>query len=1066
MSQADDELLADQEDAHAPADTARSRRFRWRYLFIAFVVLLSGAVVFAWFSRERIANDIISGELEKLDVPAQYEIVSIGAGRQVLENVIFGDPDRPDLTIDRVEVAVSAGFSGPRIGRIRLVRPRLYGSMADSRLSFGSVDPLIYTGSDEPFRLPDLDIAIEDGRALLETEFGRLGVKAEGQGELRDGFAGIVAVFAPDLAVAGCEAGRATLYGRVHVSGERPRFAGPVRLADMTCPDEALSLAQVAIQVDTTFDRALDGAEGQAGLDATKAGYGSNRLARIKGETRFTYRDDALTANFDVEASGVRAAQIGARALSADGVVRAARDFARVESEGTVTGEGLALGDTIDGALSGLQESVGETLLDPLLSRMRTALQREQPDSSLSGSYLVRRTGQVTNVVVPRATLRGGSGETLFALSRFQMTQGGSGVPRLSGNFSTGGRGLPDIAGRMERRTGNGIAMRIRMAPYESEGASLSIPSLLIVQSDGGGIGFAGRLTASGAIPGGTAQGLSLPVDGNWSGRSGLSLWRRCVDVQFDRLALGDVSFGRRSVELCPARGRAIVRSGPEGLRIAAGAPSLELAGMLGETPIRIASGPLGVAYPGLVSARSLRVAIGPEGTATRFDIENLQADLGSSISGTFEDADILIDAVPLDILEARGAWTYEGDVLRIADAAFTLKDRESDARFQPLISQDATLVLADNEIAADAVLREPTSMREIVRTKILHDLATGRGNADLIVDGILFDEDLQPDTITRLALGVVANVDGVVTGRGGIRWDEDGVESLGRFSTQSLDLAAAFGPVEGLSGTVRFTDLLGLVTAPDQVLHVAAINPGIEVNDGIFRFELQPDYVLQVVEGAWPFLDGKLTLQPVTMKLGVAETRRYTLVIEGLNAAKFVDRMELANLSATGTFDGVMPLVFDEDGGRIDNGQLRSRPPGGNVSYVGELSYEDLSTMANFAFDALKSLDYREMTIGMDGSLEGEIVTRVRFYGVSQGEGARRNFITRRVANLPLQFNVNVRAPFFNLISSFKSLYDPAYVRDPRELGLLDTDGNRVAPSEREPTDPFIQPPESEEMP
>ena len=84
-------------------------------------------------------------------------------------------------------------------------------------------------------------------------------------------------------------------------------------------------------------------------------------------------------------------------------------------------------------------------------------------------------------------------------------------------------------------------------------------------------------------------------------------------------------------------------------------------------------------------------------------------------------------------------------------------------------------------------------------------------------------------------------------------------------------------------------------------------------------------------------------------------------LVIEGLNAARFVERMDLANISATGTFDGAMPLVFDENGGRIEGGSLMSRPPGGNVSYVGALTYKDLSTMANFAFDALNSIDYRD---------------------------------------------------------------------------------------------------------
>jgi hypothetical protein len=140
----------------------------------------------------------------------------------------------------------------------------------------------------------------------------------------------------------------------------------------------------------------------------------------------------------------------------------------------------------------------------------------------------------------------------------------------------------------------------------------------------------------------------------------------------------------------------------------------------------------------------------------------------------------------------------------------------------------------------------------------------------------------------------------------------------------------------------------------------------------------------------------------------------------------------------------------------------LASRPPGGNVSYVGELTYEDLSSIANFAFDALRSLDYREMTIGLNGELDGEMVTRVSFSGVGQGEGASSNFLTRRIAKLPIRFNVNLRAPFFQLITSARSLYDPTYIRDPRTLGLL---SERGMPRPENPAKP-IQPPESETKP
>jgi hypothetical protein len=362
--------------------------------------------------------------------------------------------------------------------------------------------------------------------------------------------------------------------------------------------------------------------------------------------------------------------------------------------------------------------------------------------------------------------------------------------------------------------------------------------------------------------------------------------------------------------------------------------------------------------------------------------------------------------------------------------------------------------------IAATANLREPASDREVVRTHIVHDLGKGVGAADLAVADLHFDKQVQPDTLTRLALGVVANARGAVHGTGRIDWNPQTVTSSGRCGSDDLDFAAAFGPVQGMSGTVEFTDLLGIVTAPRQQVRIASVNPGIEARDGVLTFALQPGNVIAVEGGRWPFLGGTLTLEPARVTMGAAETRHLALVIDGLDAAKLVAQMELGNISVTGMFDGRLPLVFDEQGGRIEGGSLRSRPPGGNVSYVGALTYKDLSAMANFAFDALKSVDYRQMSVGLDGSLTGEIVTRLSFTGVSQGTNARRNFLTRRIARLPLQFNVNIRAPFFQLVGSFRSLWDTTYLRDPRELGLIAPDGKPRAPAAT------VQPPASGTVP
>ncbi len=182
------------------------------------------------------------------------------------------------------------------------------------------------------------------------------------------------------------------------------------------------------------------------------------------------------------------------------------------------------------------------------------------------------------------------------------------------------------------------------------------------------------------------------------------------------------------------------------------------------------------------------------------------------------------------------------------------------------------------------------------------------------------------------------------------------------------------------------------MTTAPNQRLRVASINPGIEVLDGEIAIQLRNGEVLALEGGRWPFMGGTLTMHPVEIRFGAAEERRYVLEVEGLDAARFVEHMNLENMSATGIFDGTVPLVFDAVGnGRVEGGLLLSRPPGGNVAYIGQLTYEDMGAIANFAFAALRSLDYTQMRVAMDGDLTGAIITRVQLDGVSQGKGPRR---------------------------------------------------------------------------
>lgn len=1043
------------EPAEPPEEAPAPRRSRRRRILAVIALVLAVAVAGLWFSRVQIANRIIAGQLEDLGLPAKYDVERIGTQHQALRNIVIGDPAHPDLTVERVVIDIEARLGVPTLDKVTLQGARLYGTYKGGKLSFGALDKVIFAKRAGPSGLPDLDLILVDGRARIDSDYGVIGAKAEGSGNLRSGFAGTLAAIAPKFAVADCKGERVSLYGKVTTASAQPSFSGPVRLTRIECPKTRLALRDTTVGLELTLGEAFDTARGRYTLAGGALNYQGYRVTGSKGKGDFSLAKGDLVASHDITGKGVDLGGAGAGTLTLDGSLRSRDHMAAFDGEGRVRGTALKGGAALVGTLAGLEQSGEGTLLAPLARQLRTALQREERGSSLRADYSLRQTGGITRITLPSAEIRGGSGSRLVGLSRFSLALGLRGGPRFSGNFATSGAGIPRMQGTAQRNGSGGIDARFSLAEYRAGNSAVALPDLRLVQLPSGEIGFSGHARINGPLPGGEVRELALPVRGNWSQARGLAVWRECTQVSFDRLKIGNLAVANRGMTLCPGSEGAIVRSDGRGTRFAAGSAGLDLAGTLGTTPIRLKSSAVGFAYPGKFVARAIDVTMGAADKPSTLKLEQFEGLLGKVVTGHFRGAELKLFPVPLDISEGEGDLRFANNDLAIDHAALRVTDREKEARFEPLIARDATLRLHSTTFTADALLREPASDREVVAAHIVHDLDTASGFADLKVPGILFDDKLQPTKLTYFAQGVVALAKGTVTGDGRIDWDENKLTSTGSFTTQGLDFAAAFGPVKGVTGTVVFSDLLGLVTAPDQRLKLASINPGIEVFDGEVSFQLEPDRVLFVNGAKWPFMDGSLELLPTKMVLGASEVRRYTLKVDGANAAKFVSQLELANISASGTFDGALPLVFDQDGGRIENGLLISRPPGGNLSYVGELTYKDLSAMGNFAFQTLRSLDFRRMEIGLNGQIDGDIVTTLRIEGVRQGSGAKRNFITRQLAGLPIQFNININAPFYQLVTSFKGLYDPAYVRDPRSLGLIDAQGKPRDPAAPKPGEP-----------
>jgi hypothetical protein len=600
-----------------------------------------------------------------------------------------------------------------------------------------------------------------------------------------------------------------------------------------------------------------------------------------------------------------------------------------------------------------------------------------------------------------------------------------------------------------------------------ADGAALQLTQVRFTAAPNGNTQINTTALLSGPFNGGRIDGLLFPVSGRFGG-GGFAFGEGCTPVSFRSFRAAGLTLGVTRLPLCPT-GRALIWKGPGGaLQGGASIRQPRLAGRLGQSPITFASSLVrfSLAEKGFTSS-DVAVRLGNPDYLNRLDLGSLSGRFNArGVTGKFAGGDGKIGNVPLLLSNARGTWSVLGGDVAV-NGAMTVADDAELPRFYPLATNDFALTLKDNRIAATGWLLDPETGTRVSLADIRHDLRSGRGNAVLDVPGIRFDPNYQPEQLTRLTTGVVALVNGVVQGKGEIGWGPEGASSSGTFSTSDLDLAAAFGPVEGLSTTVHFTDLLGLVTAPGQVANVEVIRTGIDVFDGLVRYQLLPGLRVRVEGGTWPFAGGELSLEDTILDFSKPTTKRLVFRVRGLDAARFIQQMEFSNITATGTFDGVVPMEFDERGGRIVGGRLIARAEGGTLSYIGALTEAQLGAYGKLAFDALKSLRYNKLMINLDGALDGEFVAGIELDGIAReaavtsvGAGSGiSGMVARRalgqLAKIPFEFNITIRGPFRTLIATARSFEDPS--------NLIQS----VLPPElrEKPTNIVVQPQESENV-
>ncbi|QJQ32851.1 YdbH domain-containing protein [Sphingomonas lacunae] len=1057
---------------------------------LTWTIALTGAVGIAggigWLYRTPLVTGYVDRNLAARGVEASYRIDQIGFRTQKLSNVVIGDPSNPDLIAREMTVEIELGFYGPKVARVEASGVRLRGRWTGERMTFGQLDRLKPVDDGSAFELPDMAVAVRDVGVRLETPWGVAGLGVAGNGHLRDGFTGLVAVRAPLMEQGGCIAERLSGELAVAVDDRVPSVRGPIGLGRLNCSSARMGLSDVKLGLRASAREDMTVWQAQAGIRTGAMTAQGLRSTSITGSLNAgSDKAGRMSAQWSLSGANAAGPWLEAQSLMFSGEGALASDGAMVSTGNFGIKAGRA-GRLALRQIAGLEQQGDSTPIGPLLAKAGLAISQAGRQFEVDGQYeLSRDATGVLRASLGDLAARANSGAALTLDGERAIGWDSKTGLSLATIARVGGGGLPEGEVRLTRSGGlsplTGLA---RFEPYQAGSAVLAMAPLRFSAAADGSARFATGVALSGPLAGGQVDRLSLPIAGRIAPDGEVSVSGECRQLAWRGLDTGGVRLNGAAVRLCGQGGRPLLVIGPGGVRGGASLPAFALSGWAGTSPFSLMSDGGSVALDGGgFDLRNVDVRIGSGESLTRFAAARLDGAVGAAgLAGTVAGVEARIGAVPFLLSDGSGLWRFAGSRLSV-DAGLRVTDAASDARFRPLRAEGVRLLFSDGVIETAGWLHEEDSGTPVAELTIRHMLANGHGEARFAVPSLRFARDgLQPRDLSPLALGVIADAQGVVTGSGQLAWDSEGIRSSGDFATERLDFAAAFGPVERLSGRLRFDDLLTLSTPPHQEVLIGSVNPGIEVNDGRLLYQLRPGQKVRIEGGRWPFAGGELRLQPAWLDFGAEVPRQLTFDVASVDAALFLQRFEFENISATGVFDGVLPTVFDQNGGRVDGGMLVSRS-GGSLAYVGELSIRDLGAYGNLAFGALKSIRYDSLSVRLNGAIDGEMLTQVDFTGLSQGEGAMRNFLTRAVESLPFTFSIRITAPFRQLLSSAQGLYDPTTLIEQNLPALVEADRAARAAAARSngdtpaaPTSPpqypgearpaVVQPRESEDRP
>ncbi|MBO9546232.1 YdbH domain-containing protein [Caulobacter sp.] len=959
---------------------------------LAFIA--TGLVI--WSGRREISRELAEAWLRDHGIEAAVELDDLDA-TGFTGKVRLGARDNPVFSADRLEVAydLAAPWNGEKFGiqtkAVRLVRPRVLASIdAKGQVRFGALQPLLdeFLKSPKQPGVPGPAVLVEDARLDLVTPGGR--ARITGDASLDDGqllrFDGRLAPLHYAVRDLVLDSKGATVSARKR--GDRLSIEVSLGLDSLESEQADLSDAAAKLSADLPYpDLAKLTASGlvEARLDLRAGGgrIGDSQAEDLAGDLSLTGRLDGGPQRFAFlgrSRGALRGGRLSAPTLDARDAgltytferVTAGRTDGRMNARGAARVE-LRAGEAV-AAGTAVRELRATTVSDSLTLNtdaqglaVKGPLAIDATAARLAGGALALSSARLN----AKGKIDQGPGRLILALNGSAGGQSGVSGPdaqRLAALIPNPAYAKP-LAQALRTFTLslpavgldiNGGRTRLTM----SQDARLSAPNgvLLTASASMDASANAARGTLRAALSGG-----GLPVV-----KIAAPDWKSTGGVMTSRLSIATENFDLPPIEGVTGQvdGQARIAGGRFTLTTAKCVPVTAKAYALGDSPVTAIKAQLCPSKAPLVTA-------GANGWSAALRFEGGEGDLAVAEAKL---ANIKGEAT------FGGAGGFDRSTVRIDGAA--VSDVAASKRFNTILAK-GSLGLSGGLWSGTFQATTPVGA-PLGEIRLRHVVATGKGQADIDASKLAFAKGgLQPAELSPMA-AFAQNAQGPASFTGVFAWDAQGATSRGRLVADKIDFTSPIGFVATLDGSVDFTSLAPLTTAPDQSLKIVKIDSLVPLTAIESVFQLGAD-ALHVSKASFEAAKGRISIEPTDVPFEPGKTISGVIVIEHLDLGEVLAASSLGDkVKAQAVVDGRLPFTFGPEGLRFQDGKIKAIQPGrielARAALTGvEASPADspgappaqpaqVNAIQDFAYQAMENLAFDQLEAGVNSTDKGRL--------------------------------------------------------------------------------------------